>query len=197
MQGMSGNNDNNIICRLQNPDIPRAARVGAHGRVARRGRAGLFANRTVRLGNNPSSHSPKASKTRRLNVSPEARTSESLCKPMEEQSPRLTTGSSAVYQRFITGARSALSSWLPTSGTTPFCLCKPFSCKACSGIMMILMVSLIMMVMITMPRVSVPDLKSLLGGPQREPVNLDFKLHKICTSTIFFKNCPYYIGLRK
>ena len=76
----------------------------------------------------------RASKTRRLNVSPEARTSEILCKPMEEQNPRLTTGSSAVYQRFITGTRTALSSWLPTSGTTPFRLCKPFSCKACPGI---------------------------------------------------------------
>ena len=69
----------------------------------------------------------KASKTRRLNVSPEARTSEILCKPMEEQNPRLTTGSSPVYQRFITGTRSALFSWLLTSGPTPFCLCKPFS----------------------------------------------------------------------
>ena len=75
----------------------------------------------------------KASRTRRLNVSPEAQTSEILCKPMEEQNPRLTTGTSAVYLRFITGTRSALCSWLPTSGTTLFCLCKPFSCKACPG----------------------------------------------------------------
>ena len=52
---------------------------------------------------------------------------------MEEQSPRLTTGSSAVYQRFISGTRSALSSWLPTSGTTLVCLCKLLSCKACPG----------------------------------------------------------------
>ena len=76
----------------------------------------------------------KASKTRRSNVSPEARTSEILCKPMEEQSPRLTTGSSPVYHRFITGTRSVLSSWLLTGGSTPFCLCKHFSCKACPGI---------------------------------------------------------------
>ena len=76
----------------------------------------------------------KASKTRRLNVSPEARTSEIVCKPMEEQNPQLTTGSSAVYHWFISGTRSALCSWLPTSGTTPFCLCQPFSCKACPGI---------------------------------------------------------------
>ena len=34
----------------------------------------------------------KASKTRRLNDSPKARTSEILCKPVEEQNPRLTRG---------------------------------------------------------------------------------------------------------
>ena len=46
---------------------------------------------------------PKASKTRRFNVSPEARTSEILCKPTEEQQspvdPRFIRGLSAVYQR--------------------------------------------------------------------------------------------------
>ena len=55
-------------------------------------------------------------------------------KLMEEQNPRLTTDSSAVYQRFISETRSALSSWLPTCVTTPFCLCKPFSGKACPEI---------------------------------------------------------------
>ena len=39
----------------------------------------------------------KASKTRRLNVSPEARTSKILCKLMEEHNDRLTSGSFAVY----------------------------------------------------------------------------------------------------
>ena len=34
-----------------------------------------------------------------LHVSSEARTKEILCKPMEEQSPRLTAGLSPVYQR--------------------------------------------------------------------------------------------------
>ena len=52
---------------------------------------------------------------------------------MEEQNPRLTTGLFPDYQRFINGMRSALCSWLLTSGTTPFCPCKPFSCKACPG----------------------------------------------------------------
>ena len=44
----------------------------------------------------------------------------------------------AFRQRFISGlsaGREALFvSWLPTSGTMPVCLCKPFSCKACPGI---------------------------------------------------------------
>ena len=31
-------------CRIQKPDMPRAGRIGAHGGVAGRGRAGLFAN---------------------------------------------------------------------------------------------------------------------------------------------------------
>ena len=39
-----------------------------------------------------------------------------------------------VDKRFIRGTRGALSSWLLTSGPTPFCLYKPFSCKACRGI---------------------------------------------------------------
>ena len=45
--------------RVQNPDIPRTGRVGAHGGVAGRGWAGLGANRTVRLGDKRSSHTPK------------------------------------------------------------------------------------------------------------------------------------------
>ena len=54
-----------ITCRVQNPDIPQAGRVGAHGGVVGQGRAGLFANRTVRLGHNPPPHSPPVeSKTR-------------------------------------------------------------------------------------------------------------------------------------
>ena len=41
----------------------------------------------------------KPSKKRRFNVSPQARTSETLCKPTEEQNQRLTNGLSAVYHR--------------------------------------------------------------------------------------------------
>ena len=46
-------------CLVQNPDIPQAGRVGAHGGAAGRSRAGLYANRTVRLGDNPFSNPPK------------------------------------------------------------------------------------------------------------------------------------------
>ena len=111
--------------------------TGGSRRGARRG-GGAGSGRTVCQQNcSPREQSflalSKASKTRRLNVTPEVRTSEILCEPMEEQNPRLTTVSSAVYQRFITRTRNALSSWLPTSGTTPFCFCKLFSCKACPG----------------------------------------------------------------
>ena len=51
--------DKSVTCRFQNLDIPRAGRVGALGRVTGRRRPGLFANRTVRLRNNPFSHPPK------------------------------------------------------------------------------------------------------------------------------------------
>ena len=112
--------------------------TGGSGRSARRsgrersGKIGCQQNYSPRK--QKSTVPSKASKKCRLNVSPEARTSEILCKPTEEQNHRLTRGLSAVYHRFISGMGSALCSWLPTSGTTPFCLFKPFSCKACPRI---------------------------------------------------------------
>ena len=53
---------------------------------------------------------------------------------MEEQNVRLTRGLSAVYPQFINRTASALGCWLLSSVTTPTCLCYPFSCKACPGI---------------------------------------------------------------
>ena len=73
----------------------------------------------------------KASKTRRLNTSPEARASETLLRPMEEHKERLTSSLPAFDTWFIIKTRSPLCSWLLTSGPTLFCLCKRFSCKAC------------------------------------------------------------------
>ena len=46
-------------CRIPNPDIPQAGRVGARGGVAGRGRAGRDADRTVRLGDKRPSFPPR------------------------------------------------------------------------------------------------------------------------------------------
>ena len=69
-----------------------------------------------------------------------------LCEPFSSQGcpgtdggtkpavdPRFIGGSSAVHPQLINETRSALCSWLLTSGPTPICLCEPFSCKACPG----------------------------------------------------------------
>ena len=40
-----------------------------------------------------------------------------------------------VDDRLTTRTTAALRSWLLTSGPTPYCLCKPFSCKTCPGTM--------------------------------------------------------------
>ena len=104
-------------CRIQNRDIPRPVRVVEPGEAGSR-KIGCQQNYSP--GKQRSIVLFKASKTRRFNVSREARTSEILCKPTEEPNQRLTSGLSAVHQRFSSRARSALCSWLPTSGTTPF-----------------------------------------------------------------------------
>ena len=79
----------------------------------------------------------KASRTRGLNVFPEARISELLCKRNAGTKPavdnRFICSLSAVYLRFTTWTRKALSSWLLTSVLSPLCPCKPFPCKACPG----------------------------------------------------------------
>ena len=77
--------------------------TGGSGRGARRsgragsGKIGCRQNYSPRIQRSPVLS--KASKKRRFNVSPKARTSEILCKPTEEQNQRLTTGLSAVYYR--------------------------------------------------------------------------------------------------
>ena len=77
--------------------------TGASGRGARRS-GGAGTGRTGRRQNSSprglvSRVPSKASKTHRLNVSPEARKNEILCKPMEEHNDRLTTGLCPVYPR--------------------------------------------------------------------------------------------------
>ena len=49
----------NTTCRVQNPNIPRAGRDGAHGGATGRGRSGLDADRTVRPGNKLPSFPPR------------------------------------------------------------------------------------------------------------------------------------------
>ena len=83
--------------RSTNLSVPKPGHTsGESGRGARRG-GGAESGRTGRRQNisprrQASLVPSKASKTRRLIVSPEARSSEILCKPVEEHSDRLTTG---------------------------------------------------------------------------------------------------------
>ena len=128
--------------RSEDPDLsnPKPGHTtGGSGRGARQG-GGAGLGRTGRRQNsspsNQASLAPvKAPKTSRPNASPEKRNSEILCKPMEEHNNRLTRGLRLVDVRFITGTRSSLRSWLLTSGPKTTCFCKPFSRKACRGIL--------------------------------------------------------------
>ena len=94
-------------------------------RTAGQGRVGLGANRIV------------AQETRvpRTLQGIEDTSPERFSRSRNKRNPMETDGGTkpAVDNRFITRTRSALSSWLLTSGPTLFCLCKPFSCKACPG----------------------------------------------------------------
>ena len=77
--------------------------IGGSGRSARRsGQAGsgkIACQQNYSPRKQKSTAPSKASKKRRVNVSPEGRTGESLCKTTEEQNQRLTSGLSAVYQQ--------------------------------------------------------------------------------------------------
>ena len=68
---------------------------------------------------------PKASNTR----------PERLFRNTKKRNPMSPGGGNkpALDPRFLRGTKHALNSWLLTNGPTPFCLCKPFSCKACPG----------------------------------------------------------------
>ena len=92
-----------ITRRVQNPDIPQPGRDGAAlGGTAGRGRggdgAGRDADRSIRAEDNRPSYLPRRLKNTLLGVFLEARTKETLCKPME-QNKRLTTVFSAFYPR--------------------------------------------------------------------------------------------------
>ena len=116
-----------FICRTQNPEIQQAGRcVAAHGEAARQGGAGQNGTPTDRFAQETTVHPAlQGIEDNCPERFSEARTKEILCKPMGEQSPRLT-------RRLSPGPR-ALSPWLLTSVPTLICLCKTFSCKACPG----------------------------------------------------------------
>ena len=104
--------------------------TGGSRRGARLG-GGAWSGRTARQQNcAPREQSflalSKASKTRRLNVSPEAQTSEILCKPMEEQNPRLTTETSpAVGIRQILDPFGLIGLLTGPGGLRPARICCP------------------------------------------------------------------------
>ena len=79
-------------CRIQNPDI---RTTDSSGRGARRGGAGQTGPPTEHFAQEtsvPRTLQGTETQTRLLNVSPEERTSEIVCKPMAEHNERLTTG---------------------------------------------------------------------------------------------------------
>ena len=85
--------DQCAVAFLSNPKLGHT--TGGSGRGAQRS-GGAGSGRTGRRQNSSPRRQatlapPKASKTRRLNDSPEARTSETQFKPMEEHNDRLTT----------------------------------------------------------------------------------------------------------
>ena len=90
-----------INCRVQNPDIPRAGKDGAaHGGTAGQGGDGQDGTSTGRSAQEITA--PLIFQTiekTALGVSLVARTKETLCKPMEEQNPRLPSGLSTVCLR--------------------------------------------------------------------------------------------------
>ena len=126
-------------CRIQNPNIPRAVRVGAaHGGAAGRGGAGQNRTPTGRVAQKPAV--PLALQGIVDNCPERFFASANKGNPMQTDGGtkpavdnRFIHGSSTVYPRFISGTASALRSWLLTSVPTPICPCKPFSCKACPG----------------------------------------------------------------
>ena len=112
---------------IQNPDTPRASRVGARDEAAGRGGPGRVGRRRVcSHWTQPSLVLSWASKTTVLNNSSEARTREIVCKMLREQKVRLTSGLRTVYHRGEKRALFLAADQWATSVPTPIWLCKPF-----------------------------------------------------------------------
>ena len=84
-------------CRVQNPDIQRAGRVGAHGGAAGRSRAGLDANRTVRPGDKGPSYPPRHLRQVAGTSLLKHVEAKSYVNRMRKQNKTLTTGLPAAY----------------------------------------------------------------------------------------------------
>ena len=125
-----------VTCRFQNPDTPRAGRLGAHGGAAGRGRARLGANSTVRSGDKGPSCSQVIDKTKseRLSRSTNKRNLMSTEKGIK---PAVDNRLIAVYPRFIRSVSAGREArFVPGCRLVNrrfFCLWEPFSCKACPG----------------------------------------------------------------
>ena len=153
LRGISGNfeTQGNIYvatystCRIQNLDIPRAGRRGAAhsskaggagaARQGAAGRCGMAAGGraqdcggTMRPGENRPSCPPGHRRQLSWMILRRHELRKSYVNRIEEHSGRLTSGLSAGRKTlFFPDSR------LLTNGPMLFCLCKPFSCKACPG----------------------------------------------------------------
>ena len=101
------------ISRIPNPDISRAGRGGmTHGRAAGRGGAGRDADRLLRPGHNRASCTPGHRGQLSRTIPRKHEQAKSYVNPWGTKRP--------VDNWFIRGTKSALRSWLLTSGPTPF-----------------------------------------------------------------------------
>ena len=126
---ISESEDLYIICRFQNPNIPRASRAG---RTGRQGGIGQDGTPTEQLPEDRRlSYPPRP----RINVAWTLLQKHEQAKYYVKRWRNTTIGWRAIYVRFMSGTRSALCSWMLTSAPSPVCLCKFFSCKACPGIL--------------------------------------------------------------
>ena len=112
-----------LICRIPNPDIPRAGRGGAaHGGAL--GRCGGRTGRQ-RVG------SPRKQEDKKTTVPLALRGMEDNCSNVFSEARTDRGSKPAVDNQFITGTTAALRAWLWTSVPTPICFYISFSCKAC------------------------------------------------------------------
>ena len=130
-------------CRTQNPDIPRARQGGArHGRAAGRGRArrqgkARPGGRAGPGGDWDSGGSVHPGKNYQFCPPGQRRHTSATIHRKHECTKSYLNRMGEHGDGLIAGTTAAVRSWLLTSGQTPFCFCKCFSCKACPGSRMV------------------------------------------------------------